>query len=210
MKIIEIISEQLCESHALLGCNPLTVGGPNVAADSESTAALFNLVGGLYGSAFVNSYATAVSPSTFDKASLNRVPEHYQLAEFSTIEYANDISDTLTLNAKFSYGTRRYDHMNDNDYSYTSAPFTGVVAALGPISFEGCFGGFDNKFSFETVDSDRTYEFSTVDTFDRQAEVTLISDYDGPFNFVVGYYSRQEKNNRSSTNSCMEYDSRFH
>jgi len=191
------IGTAFCESHALLGCNPLTVGGPNVAADSRgSTAALFNLVGGLYGSAYVNSYAGATSPSTFDKANLNRVPEHYQLAEFSTIEYANDISDTLTLNAKFSYGTRRYDHMNDNDYSYTSNPFTGVVAALGPISFEGCFGGFDNKFSFcETVDSDRTYEFSTVDTFDRQAEVTLISDYDGPFNFVVGYYSRQEKNN---------------
>ena len=42
------IGAPYCESHALYGCNPLTVGTPNVPSDSRgSTAALFNVVSGL-------------------------------------------------------------------------------------------------------------------------------------------------------------------
>jgi outer membrane receptor protein involved in Fe transport len=89
--------------------------------------------------------------------------------------------------------------MNDNDYSHTDTPYLGVLASqvpLGPLSFEGCFGGFDNqKFAFcETVNSDRTYEFSTVLTTTRQTEITVISDYDGPFNFVAGLYQFDQRN----------------
>ena len=88
--------------------------------------------------------------------------------------------------------------MNDNDYSHTDIPFPGLVpqtVPIGPISFDACFGGFGNKFSFcENVNSDRTYEFSTVDTNDSQFEVTVISDYDGPFNFVAGAYTYDSRN----------------
>ena len=88
--------------------------------------------------------------------------------------------------------------MNDNDYSHTDLPFPGLVpqtVPIGPISFDACFGGFDNQFSFcENVNSDRTYEFSTVDTNGSQFEVTVISDYDGPFNFVAGAYTYDARN----------------
>ena len=36
---------------------------------------------------------------------------------------------------------------------------------------------------------DRTYEFSNAKDNGIQAEITIISDYDGPFNFVTGLYS---------------------
>ena len=193
------IGTAFCQSHQLLGCNPFEVGSPNQAADSRgSTAALFNLVGGLNPSAFVNSYAGAVVPDNFSKAYLTRIPEHYQLSEFANLEYERDLSDTLTLNVKYSYGTRRYEHMTDNDYSHSDIPFPGLVpqtVPIGPISFDACFGGFGNKFSFcENVNADRTYEFSTVDTNGSQFEVTVISDYDGPFNFVAGAYSYDDRN----------------
>jgi len=194
------IGTAFCESHALLGCNPFTVGSPNTPADSRgSTAAAFNLVAGLNGSAFVNSYAGTTVPGTIDKSFMTRIPEHYQLAEMSTLEYVTDLSDTLTMNVKYSYGTRDYQHMNDNDYSHTDTPYLGVLAAqvpLGPLSFEGCFGGFEGqKFAFcETINSDRTYEFSTVKTTTGQAEITIISDYDGPFNFVAGLYQFDQRN----------------
>ena len=194
------IGTAFCESHALLGCNPFTVGSPNQPSDSRgSTAAAFNLVAGLNSSAFVNSYAGAVVPDTIDKSYMTRIPEHYQLAEFSTIEYVTDLSDSLTMNVKYSYGTRDYQHMNDNDYGHSDNPFLGVLASqvpIGPLSFEGCFGGFEGqKFAFcETVNSDRTYEFSTVKSSGGQAEISIISDYDGPFNFTVGLYQLNSRN----------------
>ena len=67
------IGAPFCETHALLGCNPLTVGGPNQPADSRgSTAALFNVVGGLEASAYVNQYAGTIVPDNFRKRLLNK------------------------------------------------------------------------------------------------------------------------------------------
>ena len=90
------IGTAFCQTHALLGCNPFVVGSPNQPADSRgSTAAAFNLVAGLNGSAFVNSYAGTTVPGTIDKSFMTRIPEHYQLSEMSTLEYVTDLSDTF-------------------------------------------------------------------------------------------------------------------
>jgi len=193
------IGTPFCESHDLYGCNPLTVGGPNVAADSRgSTAALFNLVGGLEASAFINQYAGMPTPDSFKKAYLTRVPEYSSEFTFSAIEFETELSPELLLNAKLSHTSRDYFHMNDNDYSHTTKPFPGILASLGlpPISWQGTFGGSFNgdDYSFtELVDSDRTYEFSNAENNTIQAELTLISDYDGPFNFVAGLYSYDDR-----------------
>ena len=50
------------------------------------------------------------------------------------------------------------------------------------MQWEGCFGGFHSSFC-ETIDSDRTYEFAMDETETWQAEVTLISNLDGPLKF---------------------------
>jgi outer membrane receptor protein involved in Fe transport len=55
------------------------------------------------------------------------------------------------------------------------------------MQWEGCFGGFHSTFC-ETIDSDRTYEFAMDETETWQAEVTLISNLDGPLNYQIGYY----------------------
>ena len=198
------IGTPFCESHGLLGCNPLTVGGPNVAADSRgSTAALFNVVGGLEATAYVNQYAGMPAPDSFDKAYLTRIPEFSTEFTFSAIEFETELSDELLLNAKVSHTSRDYQHMNDNDYSHTTKPFPGVIGAamgLPPISWQGTFGGTFNgdDYSFtELVDSDRTYEFSNAENNTIQAELTLISDYDGPFNFVAGLYSYDDRSHNS-------------
>ena len=49
------------------------------------------------------------------------------------------------------------------------------------------FGGEGYGFC-EIVDSDRTYEFAVVESETRQLEATLISNLDGPINFVAGLY----------------------
>jgi hypothetical protein len=71
--------------------------------------------------------------------------------------------------------------MNDNDYSVASGPFPGLLPIPGfPISWNGCFGGYNGTGFCENIDSDRTYEFAVVETYGRQFEVSLISDFDGP------------------------------
>ena len=82
--------------------------------------------------------------------------------------------------------------MGDNDYNVAVNPFPGLFppghpAAAIPMQWTGCFGGEGYGFC-EIVDSDRTYEFANVESETRQLEATLISNLDGPINFVAGLY----------------------
>ena len=146
------IGTPFCESHDLYGCNPLTVGGPNVpAASMGSTAAIFNLVGGLEASSFVNQYAGTIAPDSLRKAYLTRNPEFDSEHTFTQIEFETELTSELILNAKVSHVARDYYHMNDNDYSHTTKPFPGVLGAamgLPPISWQGTFGGTFNGDSY--------------------------------------------------------------
>tara|TARA_B100000963_G_C22637113_1_gene678209 strand:- start:3058 stop:6168 length:3111 start_codon:yes stop_codon:yes gene_type:complete len=199
------IGTTYCQRSQFFGCNPLAVGNPNVvSAPSGSTAGLSNFVAGLVANAWDNTYENQIAPGDIDKAYLNRVPVREQGFEMTTLEVIHDMANDLTLNMKYSYATRDYFHMNDNDYGYSPNPFTGPLggtltalsafnpslASFSTVSFDTCFyGGM-----CETVDSDRTYEFSDVETWDAQGEITLISNYDGPFNFVVGAYRFDQRN----------------
>jgi len=184
----------VCESHALLGCNPTTVGSANQSADSRgSTAAIFNLVAGLEGSAYVNQNVGSIVPASFRVANLNRNPDHEQETQFTTLEFVTELNN-LTVSAKVSASTRDYYHMVDNDYGYTEKAFPGILAAAGlpPVSFTGVFGGSFNGDAYgfsETVSSDRTYEFSNATGNDLQAEISIVSDFEGPINFVAGLYN---------------------
>ena len=184
-----------CESHDLFGCNPLTVGSVNQSADSRgSTAAIFNLVAGLEGSAFVNQNTGAAVPASFRQANLTRNPVHKSEYSMTQLSYTTDLSSELTLNVKLSHQIRDYYHMVDNDYGHTTKTFPGILAGLGlpPVSFSGTFGGTFNgdKYGFtENVTGDRTYEFSNAEANTNQAEISFISDYEGPINFVAGIYS---------------------
>jgi outer membrane receptor protein involved in Fe transport len=195
------IGAPYCETHALYGCNPLTVGTPNVPSDSRgSTAALFNVVAGLEASAYVNQYAGTTTPNSFREAYITRNPVHKSDYSFGQLEFQTELSDQLTLVAKISHNITDYFHMVDNDYSHSTKSYPGILASKGlpPVSFSATFGGTFNghDYSFtELVDSERTYEFSNSEFNTNQAEISIVSDYDGAVNFVLGAY---------------QYDSRSH
>lgn len=114
----------------------------------------------------------------------------------STLQFDTQLTDSLSLIAKYSYSTRDYQQMNDQDYSVSVQPFPGLIPTTGiPMSWNGCFGNTGGINFCETVDSDRTYEFATVVTDTQQAEITIISDYDGPVNFTAGAYTFDQRNN---------------
>ena len=190
------VGTAVCQSDPFFGCNPLVTGQPNQTPDSRgTTAALFNLIAALDFTADRNSYAGAITPNTFREANLNRDPVHQQTSQSTSLELNHELSDELLLNVQITYNHRDYYHSNDNDYSVSNGSFPGLAAIPGfPMTWNGCFGGYNGTGFCENVDSDRTYEFSVVQTYGTQFEISLISDFDGPFNYTVGAYTFNSKN----------------
>ena len=183
----------VCESHPVFGCNPFERGTFGQPGDTRgSTAAIFNFIAGLNGTADNNSYAGATVLGSLEKVNINKDPEHTQLSEYTMLQLNHEINENIDMVAKATYSVRDYYHMGDNDYSVATQKFPGLFpaghpAAAIPMQWTGCFGGEGYGFC-EMIDSDRTYEFSNADSETRQAEVTFISNYDGPVNYVVGFY----------------------
>ncbi len=185
-----------CQQDQFFGCSPWERGTPNTAADSRGIGAgLFSFIAALYPGTITNDYALTAPAFELGKLRVNREPTHVQDIEFSNLELVRELSDNLTMTAKYSYETRRFQQMNDNDGSISRLPFIGAGAGLGlpPVESEQCFG--TPTFGFcEYVTTDRTYDFSDVKYESQQAEINLISDFDGPFNYTVGYYMYDSRN----------------
>ena len=185
-----------CQQDQFFGCSPWERGTPNTAADSRGIGAgLFSFIAALYPGTITNDYALTAPAFELGKLRVNREPTHVQDIEFSNLELVRELSDDLTMTAKYSYETRRFQQMNDNDGSISRLPFIGAGAGLGlpPVESEQCFG--TPTFGFcEYVTTDRTYDFSDVKYESQQAEINLISDFDGPFNYTLGYYMYDSRN----------------
>ena len=185
-----------CQQDQFFGCSPWERGTPNTAADSRGIGAgLFSFIAALYPGTITNDYALTAPAFELGKLRVNREPTHVQDIEFSNLELVRELSDNLTMTAKYSYETRRFQQMNDNDGSISRLPFIGAGAGLGlpPVESEQCFG--TPTFGFcEYVTTDRTYDFSDVKYESQQAEINIISDFDGPFNYTVGYYMYDSRN----------------
>ena len=185
-----------CQQDAFFGCSPWERGTPNTAADSRGIGAgLFSFIAALYPGTITNDYRFSPTTSELNKLAIDRKPTHVQDIEFSNLELVRELSDNLTMTAKYSYETRRFQQMNDNDGSISLAPFIGAGAGLGlpPVESEQCFG--TPTFGFcEYVTTDRTYDFSDVKYESQQAEINIISDFDGPFNYTAGFYMYDSRN----------------
>jgi len=184
-----------CKQDPFYGCSPYERGGLNVAADTRGHfAGAFAFLAHLNTGQVANGFAGQTASTDFTKVSMNREPTHFQKQTVANLQINHDLTDELLLTAKVSYETRDFHQSGDQDQSYSTAPFTGTAAGLGipPISGYLCFGG-ERQFC-ETVDSERIYDFSDVNMHGTQMEVNLISDYDGPFNYTVGLYQIENKN----------------
>ena len=187
-----------CAQDRFYGCNPYQRGLPNVAADSRGhIAGFFGFLAHLHPGSIMNVYssnAVLYSSDDFSEISLNREPTHDQKQTVANLQLNHSLSDDLLLTAKVSYETREFYQSGDNDQAYTDDPLFGSAASLGqpPITGYLCFGG-ERQFC-ETVDSDRTYDFSDVTMHGTQMEVNLISSYDGAFNYTLGIYQNETRN----------------
>ncbi len=184
-----------CDQNVYYGCDPYTLGALNTSAHSAgSFNAILNLIAGLMPSAN-NNTAQGPSGTSIDSIYLNREPIHNSTSTTANLEIDHQLSDTMQMVMKYTYSTRDFQQTDDNDGGYSTIPFPGFLVGQIPglppmeISWTANF----KRFS-EVVDTDRVYNFSTVMAEEQQAEISFISDYDGGFNFVVGAYMFDQRN----------------
>jgi len=191
--------EQLsfCKQDQLYGCSPFERGEANQIADTRGhyTGAL-NFLAHLYAGPISNTYVNAlVSDDPFRSTYLNRDPTHEQDTSFSTLELVKEF-DNYTFIAKYSYDTREFHQMNDNDGTVGTDTFAGLAKLIDP-SAPDVSGTIDFLHFSEFVDTDRTYDFSDVYSNDQQFEMNLISNFDGPFNYTLGLYTYDGRNDNN-------------
>ena len=178
-----------CAQDQFFGCSPSARGGLNQAADTRGHVAGFvGFVAHLDPGTVINKYGPSLSDS-FDTLYLDREPTHLQNIEVSNLQLTTDVSEDIQMIVKYTYQTRDFHQTNDNDGSISYVPLAGAGAQLNlpPIESYLCYGSTENSFC-ETSNTDRTYDFSDVESENKQAEVSFISNFDGPFNFSAGYY----------------------
>ena len=184
-----------CSQSLFFGCSPFERGAMNVAADTRGHfSGAFALLGHLHPGVVVNDFSNQIGSRDFTEITLNREPTHYQKQTVANLQINHDLTDNVLMVGKVSYETRDFHQSGDQDLSWTGNSFAGTGAALGlpPVEAYLCFG-YERQFC-ETVASERIYDFSDVNMHGTQVEISVISDFDGAFNFTAGLYNIKNRN----------------
>ena len=176
-----------CARDAFYGCSPFEKGNLNEPYHIAGTiGGLIDVLTFLSPSVNYDPYASAVglAPNSIDTVRKNWDPKRTQVVENTQIEYVKELTN-MTVKAKYSYSTRDYDHIDDNDHSMATEGYLTAVGPVDPwaVQFE-CFP------ASITTGSEAT-ECSQADEVTRQAEISIVSDFDGPHNFTAGVYQWQ-------------------
>lgn len=176
-----------CARDAFYGCSPFEKGNLNEPYHVAGTiGGLIDLLTFLSPSVNYDPYASAVgmAPASIDTVRKNWDPKRTQVVENTQIEYVRELTN-MTVKAKYSYSTRDYQHIDDNDHSMATEGFMTALGAVPAwdVQFE-CFPA-------STTMGSEAVECAQADDVTRQSEISLVSDFDGPHNFTAGIYQWQ-------------------
>jgi len=176
-----------CARDAFYGCSPFEKGNLNEPYHVAGTiGGLIDLLTFLSPSVNYDPYASAVgmAPASIDTVRKNWDPKRTQVVENTQIEYVRELTN-MTVKAKYSYSTRDYQHIDDNDHSMATEGFMTALGAVPAwdVQFE-CFPA-------STTMGSEAVECAQADDVTRQSEISLVSDFDGPHNFTAGVYQWQ-------------------
>ena len=179
-------ASRYCSRTAFLGCDPTVRGTYNQSAHPAGTlAAAFSVLTLMQTDKMVDTYAGAPFSDNLDEIYLDFDPNRNQTLTHTTLEWIN-ARENGDLKVKATYGTRDYNHIDDNDKSVS--PQTAFSNALSPI-----FGMFTADLAYDcwgvqTRGAPTNSECSTTEEERTQFEVNWISDNDGPLNYTLGAY----------------------
>ena len=179
-------ASRYCARTAFLGCDPTVRGTYNQSAHPAGTlAAAFSVLTLMQTDKMVDTYAGAPFSDNLDEIYLDFDPNRNQTLTHTTLEWIN-ARENGDLKVKATYGTRDYNHIDDNDKSVS--PQTQFTNGLS-----GLFGGFTAELAYDCWGvqmrgSPTNSECSTTEEERTQFEVNWISDNDGPLNYTLGAY----------------------
>ena len=117
---------------------------------------------------------------------LDTTPTHETVLQNSVFEIDSALSDTMNMVFTYSYHTRQYEDYADYDHSVSVVPFQ-----LGPITanvfYDPTIGNMGR--GVQTYSSDQAIDKSSNDSEWAQTELRFSSDYDGAFNFTLGFFN---------------------
>ncbi|MDB4242761.1 TonB-dependent receptor [Gammaproteobacteria bacterium] len=185
-------ARQYCKQDTFYGCSPFENGMDAIWSPGSygHWVPFFQTqVTGLDYTIYRNNPSTDIR--TVD---LDSTPTHETVLQNTVFEIDSALSDTMNMVFTYSYNTRQYEDYADYDHAVSVVPYS-----LGPITANlfydpsiGNMGRGEQLYS-----SDVAVDRSTNDAEWSQTELRFTSDYDGAFNFTLGFY---DYDNQSATN----------
>ena len=135
---------------------------------------------------------------------LDSTPTHTTTLQNTVFEIDSALSDSMNMVFTYSYHTRQYEDYADYDHAVSVVPY-----ALGPIKanlFADSTQGRAGR-GMKTYSSDVAVDRAATDAEWSQTELRFSSDYDGAFNFTLGFFMNESQSmtNYGIATPYMEY-----
>ena len=188
-----------CKRDEFFGCSPFP-GNPydNINNPVHPVGLVnntFNLLMLIAPGTDTYSDAAANRVANIDTVQKTRDPQQTIAHEGAQLEYITDLDTPaggITLNAKATYNATHQAQYGDNDHSHSSGSaglIGNAIIPQGSLAVASlptvCYGTLTN------VVRDESFECTFPAYDSEQYELNLVSDFDGPHNFVVGAYNFQ-------------------
>jgi outer membrane receptor protein involved in Fe transport len=168
--------KRLCKANAVLGCDPRFLGFDSPDANTTILQTLSRIftpfpAGG-------NIYAGAPNPTDLRKLAADTDPTYSLHQSTLTFDFAHDFGQ-ITLSAVGGYS--RFSTEQNTDWDNADLPFR----FTRPITY------FKDRTTQVTTDRLLTTDSFTARNKTYTGEVRLASQFEGRFNFLVGYFHAQ-------------------
>ena len=195
-------ARQFCKQDKFYGCSPFE-NGQEAVWSPGSYGHWVPYLQYQYPSLDFTAYRNNPS-SDIRSVDLDSTPTHETVLQNTVFEIDSAISDTMNMTFTYSYHTRQYEDYADYDHAVSVVPYQ-----LGPITanlfYDPTIGNMGR--GQKTFASDVAVDRSTNDSEWQQTELRFTSDYDGAFNFTLGFFNldSQSQTNYGIATPYMEY-----
>ena len=195
-------ARQFCKQDKFYGCSPFE-NGKEAVWSPGSYGHWVPYLQFQYPSLDFTAYRNNPS-SDIRSVDLDSTPTHETVLQNTVFEIDSAISDTMNMTFTYSYHTRQYEDYADYDHAVSVVPYQ-----LGPITanlfYDPSIGNMGR--GEKTFASDVAVDRSTNDSEWAQTELRFTSDYDGAFNFTLGFFKldTQSATNYGIATPYMEY-----
>jgi outer membrane receptor protein involved in Fe transport len=195
-------ARQFCKQDKFYGCSPFE-NGKEAVWSPGSYGHWVPYLQFQYPSLDFTAYRNNPS-SDIRSVDLDSTPTHTTTLQNTVFEIDSALTDTMNMTFTYSYHTREYEDYADYDHAVSVVPYQ-----LGPITanlfYDPTIGNMGR--GQKTFTSDIAVDRSANESEWSQTELRFSSDYDGAFNFTLGFFMNEStsETNYGIATPYMEY-----